>query len=291
LLFVGARGVGKATTARALAQALLCTAAPGRGCGACEACGKVERGVHPDVTWMVPEGPGNTIRIEAVRDLIRALALPPHEGAARVVILDGADTLRTEGANALLKTLEEPPARTHFVLVTAAPEKLPITVRSRCRRVRFVPLRDEAIRDLLVARGRALEAAGVAALLAQGSLGRALELAAGDATRRSEVAAELRRGVGRGPVAASAVAAGAGEDREELGEVLLVLQLFYLEVLRVQENLAPAASADAVEAAARLSRTSILANSQAIAQAAVALAGNVHPQLVLERMLLRLRAS
>src|SRR5206468_11280591 len=113
-LFEGMVGVGKATTALALAQALNCERAPGQGCGACDPCRKIESGLHPDVVRVEPDG--QFIKIAQVRQVTARAAYRPHEGRARVVILDPADAMNLEAANALLKTLEEPPADIHFVL-------------------------------------------------------------------------------------------------------------------------------------------------------------------------------
>src|SRR5262245_2493920 len=110
LLFAGPAGVGKMTCARQVSMALSCfRAGPRAACGACDACRKIREGIHPDVLTLMPQGAGNVIAIGEIRDLAGRLAYAPHEGAARVVILDGADRLTTEAANAFLKTLEEPP--------------------------------------------------------------------------------------------------------------------------------------------------------------------------------------
>lgn len=125
-------------TAMALASALSCRTAPGQGCGECDACAKIATGIHPDVVTLVREGAAQIVPIESVRNqVIARMGLPPHEGEVRVFIVEEATSLAPPAANALLKTLEEPPARTLFVLCTTAPEQLLPTIRSRCQRVRF----------------------------------------------------------------------------------------------------------------------------------------------------------
>ncbi len=137
-LFSGPLGAPLVDTALALAGALNCQVAPGEGCGACVSCEKIVGGIHPDVVTLVREGAGQIVPIENVRNqVIARLGLPPHEADVRVFVIEEATALAPPAANALLKTLEEPPARTLFVLCTSAPEQLLPTIRSRCQRVRF----------------------------------------------------------------------------------------------------------------------------------------------------------
>src|SRR5207253_11036401 len=105
-------------------------------CGACAACTRIARGVHSDVLIVEP-GDTGSIRIEPVREVIERAAYRPFEGRCRVVIIDGADALVAAAQNALLKTLEEPPPSSVFILVTAHPDALLPTVQSRCQRLRF----------------------------------------------------------------------------------------------------------------------------------------------------------
>lgn len=141
LLFTGPSGVGKRTTALALASALNCETAPGEGCGTCATCTRIADGIHPDVITLAREGAARIVPIETVRaQVIAAVGLPPHEARERVFLIDEATSLQPAAANSLLKTLEEPPARTRFVLMTVAPDQLLPTIRSRCQRVSFAPL-------------------------------------------------------------------------------------------------------------------------------------------------------
>src|SRR6187431_2945481 len=120
LIFAGPAGVGKYLTAVATAQLLNCTARVGQSphidaCGACVACKRIARGVHSDVLTIEP-GDSGSIKIEQVRDLVDKAGYRPFEGRCRVVIIDGADALVPAAQNALLKTLEEPPSSSIFVL-------------------------------------------------------------------------------------------------------------------------------------------------------------------------------
>ncbi len=137
-LFSGPVGAPLLDTAMALAAALNCQREKGTACGECDACAKIVAGIHPDVVTLVREGAANIVPIESVRNqVIARLGLPPHEADVRVFIVEEATAMAPPAANALLKTLEEPPGRTLFVLCTTAPEQLLPTIRSRCQRVRF----------------------------------------------------------------------------------------------------------------------------------------------------------
>lgn len=137
-LFSGPDGAPLYDTSIALAMALSCQAEPGVGCGTCTACEKIAAGIHPDVVTLVREGAAQIVPIESVRSqVIGRIGLPPHEGPVRVFIVEEATALAPPAANALLKTLEEPPGQTLFVLCTTSAEQLLPTIRSRCQRVRF----------------------------------------------------------------------------------------------------------------------------------------------------------
>ena len=139
----GARGCGKKTLARLLAQTLLCEENPNqRPCGQCPACKRFLSGNHPDVRYVAPKG--RSIGVDDVRELIDYLARRPYEGGWHIAIIERADKLTPSAQNALLKTLENPPEDTVFFLLTDAPGALLSTVRSRVRLVRVPPLSREA---------------------------------------------------------------------------------------------------------------------------------------------------
>lgn len=171
--FVGPQGVGKFSTALALARALLCPQARGGvPCGRCRTCGQVGRLRHPDLHLVRPDD--GVIGIDRVRELQRELALKPFEAERKVAVIDGADALTDAAQNSLLKTLEEPPGDTVLILVAANPNALVATVRSRCSVLRFQPLPADRIMRWLSARGVGEEKARLAAALCGGSLGAAL---------------------------------------------------------------------------------------------------------------------
>jgi DNA polymerase-3 subunit delta' len=156
-------------------------------CGACAACTRIARGVHPDVLVLEP-GDTGSIRIEQVREAVDRAAYRPFEGKRRVVIIDDADALVIPAQHALLKTLEEPPSLSVFILVTARPDVLLPTVLSRCPRLNFGPLSPNEIAGALVALGKTETAAHAVAAAADGSLGRALEARAEHFVQARDVA-------------------------------------------------------------------------------------------------------
>ncbi|MHB8763977.1 MAG: DNA polymerase III subunit delta', partial [Deferrisomatales bacterium] len=154
-LFWGPDGVGKELVARRTAQVLLC-ADPGalaraRACGRCAPCGRVEAGSHPDLH--VPVAKGASLSVAEVRTLQETLAYQAFERGRKVVILRQAFRMTREAGNALLKTLEEPPAGTHIVLLAHHRNQLLPTLVSRCQSLRFDPLPQGEVRRLLEARG------------------------------------------------------------------------------------------------------------------------------------------
>ena len=181
ILVAGPERVGKTTLALDLAAGLLCLAddPAGRPCRSCVACRKVDHGNHPDLHRLAPAGAGGQIRIDRARSLIVDLALLPLEGRFRVAIIEAAQRLNPDAQNALLKTLEEPPASAVLILCADDETLLLDTVRSRCARIRCGAVAATTIADLLVERGAAdpSTAAGIARL-ADGRPGLAMALAA-----------------------------------------------------------------------------------------------------------------
>lgn len=145
-LFLGAPGSGKLDAAWALAQALLCeragedgdasSALAGAACGSCDACVRVARHTHPDVHLLAPESATGYL-INQTRELLEDVALAPIRARGKVYIIDRAEQLRANTANALLKTLEEPPAGVTFILLGTSAEVILPTIVSRCQCVPF----------------------------------------------------------------------------------------------------------------------------------------------------------
>lgn len=191
LIFAGPSGVGKRMAAVALAQLVNCSQPAGHdACGVCPSCTRIARGVHADVLVIEP-GETGSIKVDQVREAIERSAYRPFEGRRRVVIVDDADEVLPEAQNALLKTLEEPPPASMFVLVTSRPDVLLPTVRSRCQRLRFGRLAPGDVAQVLIdAHGMTVADAHAAAAFSDGSIGAALE-------GGTEEAAEAREAAGR----------------------------------------------------------------------------------------------
>ena len=203
LLFWGPEGVGKGLTALNLAQAVNCTEGSGDACGTCLSCRKTLHGNHPDVKVIAPTGKARNIAVDTVDFINELSSYRPFEGKWRVIIVEDVHRMGEPAQNHFLKTLEEPPSKTLFVLLTPFPRLLLPTVRSRCQQVRFGALRPETVADLLqrthdLPRETALSLAAVA----QGQMSRALDLVVSE--KRSSVVHVLTRlAEGEDPMAVS----------------------------------------------------------------------------------------
>ena len=176
-LFLGPEGVGKRLTALTLAKALNCQSPSpaGDACERCASCAKVNSSNHADVILLEPEG--EILKIDQVREMQKRLHYRPLEGGRRACIIDSADTLNEAAANALLKTLEEPPQETHLFLITSRPHMLLPTILSRCQWVKFKPLSAGQVAQILrTANALEEEQSMFYSSLAEGSVGRALAL-------------------------------------------------------------------------------------------------------------------
>ena len=184
-LFTGPPGSGRSNAARAFSAALQCAAG---GCGACNACVTSLSGAHPDVTLVRTEM--LSIGVDEVRELVRRAAMSPTMGRHQVIVVEDADRVTERGADALLKSIEEPAPRTVWLLCAPTAEDVVATVRSRCRRVELSTPSAAAIAELLQRRdGVDPGMATFAARVAQGHIGRARALARheGARIRRAEV--------------------------------------------------------------------------------------------------------
>ncbi len=175
LLFAGRDGVGKRQMALAFITYLICRdRREGDSCGICPNCRRMADGGYVDLVTIGPEK--GIIKIDAIRDAMPRLLYQPVIGPVKCLVIDDAHAMNIEAANAALKTLEEPPSSTIFILITSSPDTLPITVLSRCLQIPFGPVPVAAISDWLASRGTSPDVAASAAALSSGCPGAALRL-------------------------------------------------------------------------------------------------------------------
>ena len=303
LLVQGAAGIGKVEFARALAAGALCESPrEGLACGQCPSCHWFSQGNHPDFREIVPEaaaeddedGEADTakaekaksvvIKIEQVRRIADFVALTTHRAGFRVLLLHPADALHPNAANALLKTLEEPPPHTLILLVTAYPARLLPTIRSRCRRLALpMPQPQEAL-EWLRAQGvdeapAALAAAGGAPLLAR-------DLAQPEeAELRRRVVAELSK-----PSGADLLSFAAGIDRPRLERFVYWLQTWVNDLALVRLAGAPrhhVACASVLAARAKsMDLEALFDLDRELAEARRLVAHPLNPRLLAEHLLM-----
>ena len=181
-LFVGPEGIGKLTFALRLAQTLLCERVPPvelAPCGLCPGCVQVIGGTHPDLLRVGRPEDKHELPIRVIRDLCLDLGLKPARGGRKIAIVDDADDMNDEAANAFLKTLEEPPEGSVLILIGTSSETQLDTIISRCRVVRFAPLSDQELATVLVEQGVVTDPTNADRLarLGEGSVARARGLA------------------------------------------------------------------------------------------------------------------
>jgi DNA polymerase-3 subunit delta' len=296
LLLAGPGGVGKRHFALALLAFVLCESRSGYACGTCRSCQQLAVGAQPNANWLSLDGllglaatadrrhpqalvhwqppkenKRRDLTIDGARALMQRLALTSHYGQAKVALVDPADELNANAVNALLKTIEEPPAATHLILVTERPQGLPATLRSRCQQIRFSPPPRAAASVWLQAEGvaeaeEALDEASGAPLLA------AQWARAGALAQRREWAQEWRAVAQRkrDPVSVAGAVA-----REELPQLLDWLLRWLATQLR--QALGGAATAAAPDQLAHM--------IEHATEARRGLDGNANPQLLLEALL------
>ncbi len=325
LLLAGPSGVGKRAIAVGLAALANCVGdaprdARGRrtdACGVCKSCRRILRtgragdesgpgargptgeGGHPDVLLLEPDG--RQIKIAQVRELLRVVPFPPIEARQRVVIIDPADAMGPEAANALLKTLEEPSSHTRFILLSSRPDALLTTIRSRCQRVTVGRLDEAVVERALVDRFEVpADEAAAAAALSDGSLGDALQLLDDPLLRQRDALVRRLLDIAPGDVgSAFALAADLADAKDSRQTVFDMLTRLYRDLLLLRlgvseslglahPNLAPLLRA----AAERYGPQALLARLELIEDTRRGvLAVNLNPRLAFERLLVALTAA
>jgi len=300
-LFLGPEGVGKESVARALAAALNCAdpREDGDACGQCPSCKRLAAGTNPDFLVIRPTSRDRPpkVKIDQIRELRRLTAYPPVAGGWRVALIKPGDQMKDEAVNALLKTLEEPPAQ-HLLILTAGVEAdLFPTVVSRCQKLAFTPLPYPLITEELTRRGLSPTQATLLAALSGGSLGRALALEPEDLLRqRQQVLTDLEALSQGNVTAALDWAQGLAKATADTDTFLVLTQLWYRDLLLLScgaperllahQDRLPELQAEA----ASHQRDAWLAKLAALSEAQRHLRANLNPELTLDLLGLRLKA-
>jgi DNA polymerase-3 subunit delta' len=298
VLLTGIAGIGKAAAATLFAMACNCRqvmvgqeeterTSP---CGRCRPCRRTRNGTHPDVLTVAPIGA--VIRIDQIRTVTQTLGMRPYEARRRVVVIDGAQHLHPSAANALLKTLEEPPANTVLVLTAPQASDLLPTVVSRCQHVHLRAIRSSEIRRILIADlGAVPEWADVTAGMAGGSLLRAARMAApGWKARRDWFLSELAEISGHPAQRLLALAERLAADKDHLDQYLEVAGSWYRDALVARFAPDRIINMDLAEkiryVSAQTTIDALLAQLKAVLEIEKALKANLNIRLALEKLLL-----
>jgi DNA polymerase-3 subunit delta' len=293
-LFYGPEGVGKKLVALALARAVFCQA--GHGCGSCVACRKVDHHNHPDLHFLEPDGA--TIKIEQVRELQKELSYRPLEAPKKVCLIESSERMNPAAGNALLKTLEEPSGDALIILLSSHPEQLLPTIRSRSQRLPFQRLSRDLIKSVLLQQpGLDETSAHILASLSDGSFKKALG-------KDHDLYLEQRKTLINRIAALSPnrigpifeLAQGIADNKEQLQELLEILQIFYRDLLFYkfdtdENHLVNIDMIDAIRTAAKQTDlTLLLKKLDSLANTRYLLGRNINRQLAVENLLLELAA-
>lgn len=302
-LFCGPDGVGKRQCALAFAAVLNCKARKDAfepQCGKCTNCVRIASNQHPDL--LLVEAQGQFIKIDQVRVVQKAASHRPYESRFQVIIIDEAHRMTDEAANALLKTLEEPPLTMRIILVSSQPHLMLDTIRSRCQMLTFASLNPEILSRLVQNLEGAAEldqdSRRVAAQLAEGSLGRAkLVLDSGILEKRKSALSLLGNLNIDHPASLIDAAESFGRSRDDLRETLEIFRILLRDILlaRTVPDSGWQALAintdlqDEVQAlAARTNLDALLVGLEAVGKASDLVDRNVNTTLIAEELLLNL---
>lgn len=296
-LFLGGAGAGKRLIANTFAKALQCEGEK-RPCDSCKSCHAFNHGNHPDVIYFQPLKNGKTYTIEDVREqLLETVDLKPFQYEKKIYIIEKADTLNIQSQNALLKTLEEPPAHAVFLLLAERAEAFPPTILSRVVVMKIRPLSAETIADYLMQAGHLAEESHILSAYAQGRIGQALELVEDEGFRemRQDILGKLEVLPSMSEGDAYLLAKDLEGYKNDL-RFLDIMELWYRDLLtakslREEGYLIQRDKKDAIFRAAKEPAALLAKKAAAVRTARMRLAQNANFRLTMEVMLMDLKET
>ena len=296
-LFLGGAGAGKRLIANTFAKALQCEGEK-RPCDSCKSCHAFNHGNHPDVIYFQPLKNGKTYTIEDVREqLLETVDLKPFQYEKKIYIIEKADTLNIQSQNALLKTLEEPPAHAVFLLLAERAEAFLPTILSRVVVMKIRPLSAETIADYLMQAGHLAEESHILSAYAQGRIGQALELVEDEGFRemRQDILGKLEALPSMSEGDAYLLAKDLEGYKNDL-RFLYIMELWYRDLLtakslREEGYLIQRDKKDAIFRAAKEPAALLAKKAAAVRTARMRLAQNANFRLTIEVMLMDLKET
>lgn len=296
-LFLGGAGAGKRLIANTFAKALQCEGEK-RPCDSCKSCHAFNHGNHPDVIYFQPLKSGKTYTIEDVREqLLETVDLKPFQYEKKIYIIEKADTLNIQSQNALLKTLEEPPAHAVFLLLAERAEAFLPTILSRVVVMKIRPLSAETIADYLMQAGHLAEENHILSAYAQGRIGQALELVEDEGFRemRQDILGKLEALPSMSEGEAYLLAKDLEGYKNDL-RFLDIMELWYRDLLtakslREEGYLIQRDKKDAIFRAAKEPAALLAKKAAAVRTARMRLAQNANFRLTMEVMLMDLKET
>lgn len=296
-LFLGGAGAGKRLIANTFAKALQCEGEK-RPCDSCKSCHAFNHGNHPDVIYFQPLKNGKTYTIEDVREqLLETVDLKPFQYEKKIYIIEKADTLNIQSQNALLKTLEEPPAHAVFLLLAERAEAFLPTILSRVAVMKIRPLSAKTIADYLMQAGYLAEESHILSAYAQGRIGQALELVEDEGFRemRQDILGKLEALPSMSEGDAYLLAKDFEVYKNDL-RFLDIMELWYRDLLtakslREEGYLIQRDKKDAIFRAAKEPAALLAKKAAAVRTARMRLAQNANFRLTMEVMLMDLKET
>ena len=296
-LFLGGAGAGKRLIANTFAKALQCEGTH-HPCDSCKSCHAFNHGNHPDVIYFQPLKNGKTYTIEDVREqLLETVDLKPFQYEKKIYIIEKADTLNIQSQNALLKTLEEPPAHAVFLLLAERAEAFLPTILSRVVVMKIRPLSAETVAEYLMQAGHTAEESHILSAYAQGRIGQALELVADEGFRemRQDILGKLEALPSMSEGDAYLLAKDLESYKNDL-RFLDIMELWYRDLLtakslREEGYLIQKDKKDAIFRAAKEPAAVLAKKAAAVRTARMRLAQNANFRLTMEVMLMDLKET